>query len=208
MAVALIVDDQSGYRENLSRCVEKAGLTARTASTIAEAQRIIDQQEVDVLIVDIRMPNGMEGLQFAETIRRIRRRVNIVLITGYGTPEYEQRARAIGAADYLEKPFDLRTLERVLQRISSQRTLLREIHRLEQEVASLRSDVAEEVDLFEPDDADADAIDEDGLPDPLAADCDPDLLPETHQLDDLWFDILGRLMKRRTAREPDADADE
>ena len=52
------------------------------------------------------------------------------------TPEYEERSRQIGAFEYLEKPFDLRTLETCVQCIQDHCELLRQIHRLRRELAS------------------------------------------------------------------------
>lgn len=132
----LVVDDEPRYREHMGRFLEQLGLRAHLAATAAEAQQIVRERPLDLMIVDIRLADSVDGLELAEWARKLDGRLGVIVITGYSCPTYEFRSRELGAIAYLEKPFELRELELHLRHMQDQRKLLREIHRLEQELAA------------------------------------------------------------------------
>ncbi|MFH1747975.1 MAG: response regulator [Planctomycetota bacterium] len=135
---ALVLDDEQRYRDHVQRSLEHKGLRIRVAADAEEAQQIIRELAVDLMIVDIKLASRMDGLDFADWVRAHGQNPALIVITGYGSPEHERRCRDLGAVAYLEKPFDLRDLEAHVQRALDHRQLLREIHRLEQELASVK----------------------------------------------------------------------
>ncbi|MGD8454137.1 MAG: response regulator [Phycisphaerae bacterium] len=135
---ALVLDDEQRYRDYLCRLLERSGLRARSTGCPLEARQLVEQQAIDLLIVDIRLSASIDGLQFADWARQQLRNVALIVITGYGCPEYERRSSELGALAYIEKPFELSLVESHVQRALDRRRLLREVHRLEQELALAR----------------------------------------------------------------------
>lgn len=142
----LVLDDEQRYRDHLKRYLERKGMRIHVAGGAEEAKRLFREHGVDLMIVDIKLANSIDGLDFADWAKRHRSDAALIVITGYNCPDYEARSRALGAIAYLEKPFSLRELEVHVQRAIDQRNLLREVHRLEQELAEAReTDAAQRI---------------------------------------------------------------
>ena len=79
-----------------------------------ECLAALEQKEVDVVILDIKMP-GMDGI---ETLREIKKRfplVEVIMLTGHGTTETAVEGMKLGAFDYLLKPADFKDLTAKLE---------------------------------------------------------------------------------------------
>jgi|GEM_PF-1101776 len=143
---ALVLDDEQRYREHLKRSLEREELKIHVANGADEAKQIVRENDVDLMIVDVKLANSIDGLEFADWAMKQRSNVTLIVITGYNCPEYEQRSRTLGAVAYLEKPFSLDELEVHVQRAIDHRRMLLEMHRLEQELAAARdSDHAQQL---------------------------------------------------------------
>jgi two-component system nitrogen regulation response regulator GlnG len=114
----LLVDDEPKLVQSLREVLVYFNQDYRVnvAHLGAEALDILGDQPVDVLVTDLRMP-GISGLELIRQVREIRPQIRTMLITAFGSPEIEERARELEAV-YLPKPFDLfefvATVERML----------------------------------------------------------------------------------------------
>ena len=138
MMRALVLDDEKRYRDHLKRYLERKGLDIHIAAEAAEAKEVVQRYGIDLMIVDIKLANSIDGLEFADWVKQRHADTALIVITGFNCPDYERRSANLGAVAYLEKPFSLNELETPLQRIFDQRGMLREIHRLEQELEASR----------------------------------------------------------------------
>ena len=111
----LVVDDENGIRWALKHRLTKDGHQVTTAETGEEALKKLDTNP-DVVVVDVRMP-GMDGLSFIRRARRLKPKSSFIAMTGCGTADAADRARKVGAADFLEKPFKLDKLESSIQKL-------------------------------------------------------------------------------------------
>lgn len=104
----LVVDDEKPLREFVRRNLEVRGFSVRCAGNGLEALALFKQEPVDLVILDVMMPN-MDGL---ETIRRIRETsiVPIIVLSALGEEQDKVRALNLGADDYLTKPFGVSEL--------------------------------------------------------------------------------------------------
>jgi DNA-binding LytR/AlgR family response regulator len=136
MANALIVDDENAYLDRLGYELGKMGFSIYSASDADEARRILNAVAVDLFIVDILLPNRASGLELAESVRKSFPSTSIVIITGHSRSDYRARSEDVGALDYLEKPFELSAVRRCVRQFFKEQELLREIHRLEQQLAA------------------------------------------------------------------------
>jgi two-component system KDP operon response regulator KdpE len=104
--VVLVVDDEMSIRDFLQRNLEVRGFSVVTAVNGIEALEIIDSRSIDLVVLDVMMPQ-MDGL---EVTRRIRQTsvVPIIILTALGAEKDKVRAFDLGADDYLTKPFGVR----------------------------------------------------------------------------------------------------
>jgi putative two-component system response regulator len=98
----LIVDDEIGPRESL-RMVLKPNYNVYTVENGYAAIQMIQQVEMDVLTLDLKMP-GMNGIETLKEIRMISPDVMVIIITGYGTLKTAIEAIRYGVFDYIPKP--------------------------------------------------------------------------------------------------------
>ncbi|MQA11579.1 MAG: response regulator [Pseudonocardiaceae bacterium] len=104
----LVVDDDPTMRDVVRRYLEAAGHEVRLASDGSEALRQFGEREPDLVVLDVMMP-GIDGL---EVCRRLREHsmVPVVLLTALGQEENRIAGLALGADDYVTKPFSPREL--------------------------------------------------------------------------------------------------
>lgn len=100
----LIVDDSAPTIEVLQRNLTSQGYTIFTAPGVAEAIKILDSTEIDLVITDLKMPR-VSGLDLVRHVRENFVNTEVIIITGYATVQGAVDALKIGAEDYLPKPF-------------------------------------------------------------------------------------------------------
>jgi CheY-like chemotaxis protein len=107
----LVVDDDPVVCKSFNRVLSHdKGYVVITARNAAEALERLREQEYDVVFTDIKMP-GMDGVELTERVKASRPWTPVVIITGYGTPANEQRAKAAGVSDFMRKPLSPEMIE-------------------------------------------------------------------------------------------------
>lgn len=101
-----------------------------------EALKIFNEDEVHLVLTDMRMP-GRDGLSLLHEIKRIRPEVPVIMITAYGTIESAVNAMKDGAFDYLLKPIKMEEVGLVIERALRQVDLVDENRKLREEIKSL-----------------------------------------------------------------------
>jgi DNA-binding NtrC family response regulator len=102
-ATVLVVDDEKNIQLTLSRALTMEGYVVETASGGREALEKIAALPVDVVVMDVRMPD-LDGLAVLEKAREARPELPVVIMSGHGSIETVRSAFKLGAFDYLEKP--------------------------------------------------------------------------------------------------------
>ncbi len=112
--VLLVVDDEPSIRELIALTVEPLGMDVRQAGDLAEAEQALCQAPPDLVLTDLRLPDGdgMSIVRWAGTLEPAR---PVAVITAYGTPENAVEAMREGAFDYLSKPIDSSRLRSLVQ---------------------------------------------------------------------------------------------
>ena len=115
MPHALVVDDEPDSAETTAMLISSEGFTVATAGSLRDARRQIALQEPDIVLLDLKLPdgNGMELLQDLKTLPN----TEVVLVTGHASLETSIQALRLGAADYLVKPMSLTQLKGILSRV-------------------------------------------------------------------------------------------
>lgn len=113
-ARVLLVDDEKDFIEMLSLRLQESGEKVSAAYSGKECLESLEDINVDVVVLDIKMP-GMDGI---ETLREIKKRfplVEVILLTGHGSTETAVEGMKLGAFDYLMKPADFDDLATKLE---------------------------------------------------------------------------------------------
>lgn len=103
--IVLIVDDEEEIRHLLSRIFRKEGFATITAKDAMDALMELQDNDVDLVITDIRMP-GMDGLELIGQIHEIKPQMPVVVISGYGSFDTVMDAVEKGAFFFVNKPFN------------------------------------------------------------------------------------------------------
>jgi DNA-binding NtrC family response regulator len=109
----LIVDDEAIVRESLRDWL-KDTYQVTTAETGEEALELIEKQDFDFLIVDVRLP-GKNGIQVLREVKELKPHIKSIVITAYPSVDLAVEAMKLGAVDYLIKPVAPDDLERLIR---------------------------------------------------------------------------------------------
>ena len=138
-ATILVVDDERNIREGLRRALEFEGHAVMTAADGREALSVLANEEIDLVIADLRMPR-LSGDQLLKQVAELHPTVRVIILTGHATVEVAVQAMRDGAYDFLEKPVNLERLGLLVERALAERKLTlsnRELRReLERQQAS------------------------------------------------------------------------
>ena len=102
----LLVDDEVEFLETLIKRMKKRNVDITGVKSGEEALIALDQNQVDVVILDVRMP-GMDGI---ETLKEIKKRyplIEVIMLTGHASVEVAVQGMELGAFDYLMKPMNI-----------------------------------------------------------------------------------------------------
>ncbi len=99
----LLVDDDPYFLRVLRRILTGEHFEVSTAEGAVEACRILREQPFDVVVSDLRLPDG-DGLTILQELREMGSDVPVVILTAYGEVDSYLEAMNAGAAEYLNKP--------------------------------------------------------------------------------------------------------
>lgn len=109
-AKVLVVDDDPVVAKSFDRVLGGKGYAVISASNAPEALEKLAREDYDAVFTDIRMP-GMDGLEMAARIKHKQPWLPVVIVTGYGSPSSEARAKEIGVSGFLHKPLSPEMIE-------------------------------------------------------------------------------------------------
>ncbi len=134
--VALLVDDDSLFRESLALLVRREGFEVAEAATLGEARARLSGDGVDVVFVDLALPDG-HGLELLDPETGAPGEADVVIITGNATVDSAVTALRQGVLDFLTKPVDQNRLRAILANVLRTRALRRERDALRDELRDL-----------------------------------------------------------------------
>ncbi|KOF52101.1 MULTISPECIES: sigma-54 dependent transcriptional regulator [unclassified Achromobacter] len=110
----LIVDDDEAIRETLAEIGRDSGFSVAVAASIKDAMIQLDRQAPDLVLTDVRLPEG-SGMDIFKNVAVAS--AEVVVMTGHGTVDNAVQALRLGATDYLVKPISMDRLNLILSRI-------------------------------------------------------------------------------------------
>ncbi len=129
----LIVDDERSIRDSLKMVLHEEGYQAQSASDGKKALELLHQEDFDILITDLKMPE-MDGLELTKRCLQAYPQTAVIIITAYGSLDSAIQALRLGAQDYILKPFDFDDVLLKVQRIIRQKEILSENKALRREI--------------------------------------------------------------------------
>ncbi len=105
----LLIDDEKDFVEMFSMRLEAMGEKVKSAHSGQAGLEMLEKDNTDVVILDIKMP-GMDGIQVLKEIKKRFPLVEVILLTGHGATETAVEGMKLGAFDYLLKPADFEDL--------------------------------------------------------------------------------------------------
>jgi two-component system response regulator PilR (NtrC family) len=115
----LIIDDEPDICELIEITLSRMGLTTRSAMNLADALKLIDTEDFDLCLTDMRLPDG-DGIEMVNYVQKNHPGIPIAVITAHGNMELAVKALKAGAFDFVSKPVDIQILRNL---VSSATTL-------------------------------------------------------------------------------------
>src|SRR6202022_3530076 len=113
--VVLIVDDEPDLLELVSLTLGRMSLATRTAPDVSTARRMLKNEQFDLCLTDMRLPDG-DGLDLVAWIMENRSDLPVAVITARGNVESAVRALKLSAFDFVSNPLDLGVLRKLVDK--------------------------------------------------------------------------------------------
>lgn len=130
----MVLDDDGGVRAVMSDLLREMGYQALAVASIQQARKLLEQENFDFILSDVRLTDG-NGLEFLQEARRLHPRLRMAVMTGFGSLDSAVEAIRLGVFDYLVKPVNASRLRLTLDR-------LEELLQLESENTYLRQEAS------------------------------------------------------------------
>lgn len=118
----LLIEDEEVLAKNIKRYMERHGYDTVVAGTGADGLRCFEQSDLDLVLLDLNLPD-LHGLKVLDEMKRRNPRVPVVCVTGHGSVQTAVDAMKAGASDYIAKPVVLSELKLLIDRTLGQERL-------------------------------------------------------------------------------------
>lgn len=133
MKTVLIIDDEEKLRNLLARIIKLEGFEVLEAANAKAAFKKMEQQEIDVVLCDVKLPDG-NGVELVQKLKKINTLAEIILLTAYGNIPDGVQAMKNGAFDYITKADDNNKIIPLLHRAFEKIELTKRVQQLEKQI--------------------------------------------------------------------------
>jgi DNA-binding NtrC family response regulator len=127
----LILDDEKQFTEELSGFFKDSDYEALEANNIGDGRRILNEVDIDLLILDVRLP-GVSGLDILKEVKVEHPMMEVIIISAHGDMDTVIKAMRNGAFDYLRKPFRFLDLQIAIERTQKFLQMQRKLKQMEE----------------------------------------------------------------------------
>jgi DNA-binding NtrC family response regulator len=127
----LILDDEKQFTEELSGFFIDSDYESFEANSAAEGRKILRETDIDLLILDVRLP-GINGLDILKEVKALYPSMEVIIISAHGDMETVIKAMRLGAFDYLRKPFRFIDIQIAIERSQKYLQLHRKLKKMEE----------------------------------------------------------------------------
>ena len=121
----LVIDDDESLRRVLEYNLAQEGYAVLTAASGEQGLELLKKEGADLVLTDVRM-SGMNGLQVMEEVRKLDAKIQVIILTAFGTIETAVEAMKAGAFHYISKPFNRDELKLTIRKALELEALQRE----------------------------------------------------------------------------------
>jgi DNA-binding NtrC family response regulator len=132
MLNALLIDDNADFLAGLTEFTRQEGFAVATANSLKEARVHLSRERVDIVVVDLSLPDG-DGTELLQDLKDTAG-TDVIIISGVATVDSAIDALRLGALDYLTKPLDMHRMKAVLANAARVRTLKEQVGTLRKEL--------------------------------------------------------------------------
>jgi DNA-binding NtrC family response regulator len=130
----LIVDDEISLLVLLERIItERTPYSVMTTASSIEAAKEVEERDFELLITDLKMPN-LDGLDLLQRVKQLKKDMEVIIITAFGSAEVAVEAMKQGAYDYITKPFRKEQILITIDRAMRWRRLKSSVAELERRI--------------------------------------------------------------------------
>jgi DNA-binding NtrC family response regulator len=140
----LVIDDERSFTEEMNEMLQKKGHKVYIANTARQGMNILKCHEIDLLILDIRLP-GTNGLDLLKELKTIYPTLEVIIVSAHGDMESVIRALRLGATDYLRKPFRHLDFQIAMERTQKFLALKRKLQVMEEKNSLISKALGEKI---------------------------------------------------------------
>ena len=141
----LIVDDEQRLADELLEFLEENDFQAYAAYKPSQAFEILRAQPIDIVILDLRLPE-MNGLDMLQELKKEHPDIDVIMVSGHGDMEAVIQSIRLGAFDFLQKPFRPFDIKTAIERTGKYHQLNREFHELQQSYSLISKELQQAID--------------------------------------------------------------
>jgi len=141
----LILDDEHHFTEELAEFFQNSGFQSHQANTAEEGLAILENREIDLLILDVRLP-GVDGLDILTEVKVRYPEMEVIIVSAHGDMDTVIKAMRLGALDYLRKPFRHIDIQIAIERTHKFLHLQQKIKAMEEKNSLISKTLADKID--------------------------------------------------------------
>lgn len=140
----LIVDDEKQFTEELSGFFLDSDFESYEANTAAEGKKVLKNNKIDLLILDVRLP-GVNGLDILKEVKIQYSFMEVIIISAHGDMDTVIKAMRLGAFDYLRKPFRFIDIQIAIERTQKYLQMQRRLKQMEEKNSLISKALGEKI---------------------------------------------------------------
>lgn len=140
----LILDDEKQFTEELYEFFQKSGFEAFEANTEREARKILNSHDIDLLILDVRLP-GVNGLDILQEVKVQFPAMEVIVVSAHGDMDTVIKAMRLGAFDYLRKPFRHLDIQIAIERTQKFLQMAQRLKQMEEKNSLISKSLEEKI---------------------------------------------------------------
>jgi DNA-binding NtrC family response regulator len=141
----LILDDEKQFTEELSGFFKDSDFESFEANSASEGRKILSEHEIDLLILDVRLP-GVNGLDILSEVKIQYPSMEVIIISAHGDMDTVIKAIRLGAFDYLRKPFRFLDIQIAIERTQKYLQLQRKLKQMQEKNSLISKTLEEKID--------------------------------------------------------------
>jgi len=141
----LILDDEKQFTEELNGFFVGSDYESFEANTAAEGRRVMEKHDIDLLILDVRLP-GVNGLDILKEVKILYPSMEVIIISAHGDMDTVIKAMRLGAFDYLRKPFRFIDIQIAIERTQKYLQLHRKLKKMEEKNSLISKSLEDKID--------------------------------------------------------------